>query len=57
MRVEWVVESGSTNEELVRRASAGSLEAFTVLATDNQTAGRGRLGRTWVAPPGTALAV
>jgi len=26
-----------------------------VAATDEQTAGRGRLGRTWAAPPGTAI--
>jgi len=28
-----------------------------VAVADYQTAGRGRLGRTWVAPPGTAIAV
>ncbi|MFN2628264.1 MAG: biotin--[acetyl-CoA-carboxylase] ligase [Gaiellaceae bacterium] len=27
----------------------------TVVATDEQTAGRGRLGRRWTAPPGTAI--
>lgn len=26
-----------------------------VVATDEQTAGRGRLGRSWVAPPGTSV--
>jgi BirA family biotin operon repressor/biotin-[acetyl-CoA-carboxylase] ligase len=26
-----------------------------VVAADHQTAGRGRLGRTWTAPPGTAI--
>ena len=61
--LELLDEAGSTNAELVARASAGAgadgspLEHFTVLATTNQTAGRGRLGRTWVAPTGTALAV
>ena len=30
---------------------------FTTVVTLNQTAGRGRLGRTWVAPPGQTLAV
>jgi BirA family transcriptional regulator, biotin operon repressor / biotin---[acetyl-CoA-carboxylase] ligase len=29
----------------------------TVAVADHQTAGRGRLGRSWVAPPGTAIAV
>jgi BirA family biotin operon repressor/biotin-[acetyl-CoA-carboxylase] ligase len=27
----------------------------TVVAADHQTAGRGRLGRAWTAPPGTAI--
>lgn len=49
--------AGSTNTELVRRASEGALPSFTTLVTSNQTAGRGRLDRFWTAPPGTALAV
>lgn len=57
MHVEWVSESASTNAELVQRASAADLDDFTVLATTNQTAGRGRLGRSWVSPPGTTIAV
>jgi len=57
MHVEWVSETGSTNTELVRRASVGNLPQLSALATTNQTAGRGRLGRAWVAPEGTALAV
>lgn len=53
-----VLESvGSTNDELAVRARAARLPAFTVVATTNQTAGRGRLDRTWVTPPGQALAV
>jgi BirA family biotin operon repressor/biotin-[acetyl-CoA-carboxylase] ligase len=50
-------EVGSTNDELVRRAAAGSEPEFSVLVTTSQTAGRGRLGRVWVAPPGKTLAV
>lgn len=57
MHVEWVSESASTNAELVRRASLAALDDFTVLVTANQTAGRGRLGRSWVSPPGTTIAV
>ncbi|HZD00193.1 MAG TPA: biotin--[acetyl-CoA-carboxylase] ligase [Actinomycetes bacterium] len=37
-------------------AEAGAPEGATVVA-EEQTAGRGRLGRTWVAPPGTSLLV
>lgn len=50
-------EVGSTNDELVRRAAAGNEPEFSVLLTTSQTAGRGRLGRLWVAPPGKTLAV
>ena len=52
-----LAETGSTNAVLVARAAAGSEHDFSVVATTNQTAGRGRLGRTWVAPPGRTLAV
>jgi BirA family biotin operon repressor/biotin-[acetyl-CoA-carboxylase] ligase len=47
----------STNAELVRLAGERELPAFTTLLTDDQTAGRGRRGRSWVAPAGTSLAV
>ncbi len=39
------------------RSRRGDLPSFTTLVTTDQTAGRGRLGRTWVAPAGSALAV
>src|SRR4051794_18411240 len=55
-RLEWLDEAGSTNTELVARAAAGWPDR-SVLVTDRQTAGRGRLGRSWTAPPGTSLAV
>lgn len=55
-RLEWLDECGSTNTELVARAADGWPD-FSVVATDNQTAGRGRLGRVWVAPATQALAV
>ena len=43
---------GSTQDE-ARRAPPGLTRAIYV--TDEQTAGRGRHGRTWLAAPGTAL--
>lgn len=46
--------AGSTNDELARIA-ADSAE-FTVVLTLDQRAGRGRLGRAWIAPPGRTLA-
>ena len=50
-------EAGSTNAVLVERARAGTEREFAVVVTTNQTAGRGRLGRTWTAPPGKTIAV
>ena len=44
----------STNREVLDLARAGVPEGVVVVA-DHQTAGRGRRGRAWVAPPGTAL--
>ncbi len=50
-----VVEStASTNSDLF--AAASTLPSGSVLATEHQRAGRGRRGRTWVAPPGGSLA-
>jgi BirA family biotin operon repressor/biotin-[acetyl-CoA-carboxylase] ligase len=55
--LEFVPESGSTNAELAARASSSRVEDFTVLATTSQTAGKGRMGRSWEAPPGRTIAV
>lgn len=49
-------ELGSTNTAVMEEALAGAREGLVVVA-DHQTAGRGRLGRTWSAEPGTALLV
>jgi len=55
--IEILDACGSTNTELVARATDTELPDFSVLVTGNQTAGRGRLGRVWVAPPGQTLAI
>lgn len=52
--VTVVPQTGSTNADLLEQARAGATEGL-VLVAEEQTAGRGRLGRTWSAPPGTAL--
>ncbi|MGH9077252.1 MAG: biotin--[acetyl-CoA-carboxylase] ligase [Acidimicrobiales bacterium] len=46
----------STNRWLAAAAAAGAPEGLVVVA-DHQWAGRGRLGRSWVARPGAALLV
>ena len=45
----------STNTELIARSS-GAVE-FSALLTTDQTAGKGRLGRVWVAPSGSGVAL
>ena len=52
--IEVVPSTGSTNADLLARAQRGEPEGV-VLAAEEQTAGRGRRGRTWVAPPYAAL--
>lgn len=54
--VRWVAETGSTNKDLLDEAAAGAAEGV-VLVADHQRAGRGRLDRTWSAPPGASLLV
>ena len=45
---------GSTNE-LARRLAQSGAPHGTLVTASEQTAGRGRQGRTWLAPPGEAL--
>ena len=52
--IEWVAETGSTNTDLVARASERPLREVALVA-DHQTAGRGRLAREWLAPPAQNL--
>ncbi|HJR89594.1 MAG TPA: biotin--[acetyl-CoA-carboxylase] ligase [Aeromicrobium sp.] len=56
--MEWnvrrVVETESTNADLAEAARDGAPEG-TVIVAGHQTAGRGRLDRTWDAPPGSGL--
>jgi BirA family transcriptional regulator, biotin operon repressor / biotin---[acetyl-CoA-carboxylase] ligase len=54
--VRWVEDTDSTNSRLLDEARAGAPEGV-VLVADHQTAGRGRLGRRWQAPPGSSLLV
>ena len=44
----------STNQRAKELADAGAPHG-TLVTADEQTAGRGRQGRSWVAPPGTAV--
>jgi BirA family biotin operon repressor/biotin-[acetyl-CoA-carboxylase] ligase len=51
---EWRARCGSTNDLAAERAREGVAAGF-VLAADAQTAGRGRLGRSWHSPAGDNL--
>lgn len=54
--VDIVERTGSTNADLLAAAADGAPDR-TVLVAEHQEAGRGRLARSWVAPPGTGLTV
>lgn len=56
----WLTSVGSTNDALVELATGvdGAMwPDLSVVATDNQVDGKGRLDRVWVAPAGRCLAV
>src|SRR5215211_6599837 len=54
--LEVVASVPTTMSRAADLAAAGEPEGATVVA-EEQTEGRGRLGRAWVAPPGTSLLV
>ena len=52
--IHWFDTIGSTNTHAKAMAAAGAPHG-TVLIADNQTAGRGRLGRTFLSPPNSGI--
>jgi BirA family transcriptional regulator, biotin operon repressor / biotin---[acetyl-CoA-carboxylase] ligase len=54
--VRWFDSLDSTNRYVLDEARGGAPEGLVAVA-DYQTAGRGRRGRDWVAPPGASLLV
>jgi BirA family biotin operon repressor/biotin-[acetyl-CoA-carboxylase] ligase len=57
--VDWSVEvfdeAPSTNEVVAERARGGAAGEGLIIVAEHQTAGRGRLGRTWETPARSAL--
>lgn len=53
--VRYYDRLASTNTEAADWADAGAPD-LALVAADEQTAGRGRAGRSWLTPPGAALA-
>lgn len=51
-----VVETGSTNADMLVLAAGGSVREGDWLVAERQTAGRGRQGREWSSPPGNLYA-
>jgi BirA family biotin operon repressor/biotin-[acetyl-CoA-carboxylase] ligase len=54
LRLMRVARTRSTQDVVLRAARDGAEEGFACVAAE-QTAGRGRQGREWIAPRGTAL--
>jgi BirA family transcriptional regulator, biotin operon repressor / biotin---[acetyl-CoA-carboxylase] ligase len=52
--IRVVAETGSTNADVLAAARGGAAAGLVVVA-ETQTAGRGRLNRTWVSPPRSTL--
>ena len=54
--IEAVFETGSTNADLLARLNQlGTLPGPLLRIADQQSAGRGRAGRSWLSAPGAAL--
>jgi BirA family transcriptional regulator, biotin operon repressor / biotin---[acetyl-CoA-carboxylase] ligase len=53
-RVSRVAVTGSTNDDVARMLGDEQARGLTLVA-DYQEHGKGRKGRSWIAPPGTAL--
>jgi BirA family biotin operon repressor/biotin-[acetyl-CoA-carboxylase] ligase len=53
-RVSFCARAASTNDVARQLAEAGGLDGTLVIA-DEQTAGRGRLGRSWIAPARSSI--
>ncbi|WP_153505311.1 biotin--[acetyl-CoA-carboxylase] ligase [Cumulibacter manganitolerans] len=51
--LQVVAETGSTNDDVLALAAEGAPQGLVRVA-EFQTAGRGRLSRTWQAPPGSS---
>lgn len=54
LSMEVLASIDSTNSELMRRARQGQTQPTLLVAID-QTAGRGRMGKTWQSTPGASL--
>jgi BirA family transcriptional regulator, biotin operon repressor / biotin---[acetyl-CoA-carboxylase] ligase len=55
-QLDVVERTGSTNADLMAAAAAGAPDR-SVLVAEYQESGRGRLARSWVAPPGSGITV
>jgi BirA family biotin operon repressor/biotin-[acetyl-CoA-carboxylase] ligase len=55
-RLQVVAETGSTNADLAAAARTGE-PGGSVLVADSQSAGRGRMGRSWSSPAGSSISM
>ena len=55
-KVVYLPTVGSTNDEVVKLAEGGA-KALSLVVADEQSKGRGRSGRNWLTPSGSAIAM
>ena len=53
--IHYYPQTGSTNDHAMAWLEEGAPAGGSIVITDEQSYGRGRLGRSWYAPVGTAL--
>ncbi len=57
VRIDYFTETDSTNERaLAALGEQGAREEYILMVAERQTAGRGRMGRSWITTPGASLA-
>lgn len=56
-RLDYLIQVDSTNLEIARRNTQNQLPNFSALVAGEQTAGQGRLGRTWISAPNSSISL
>lgn len=55
-KIFYYTQTDSTNERALSMLNARTVPEYSLFIAESQTAGRGRMGRTWLTTPGASLA-